>query len=54
MIIVPYQWQEIIRVQTSDRQELSLNVINRPLVWRLPAGETENIIIAFFQLDGVS
>ena len=37
MIIVPYQWQEIIHGETSERQELSLTVINRPLVWRLLA-----------------
>ena len=47
----PLQWQEIICVETSERQVLSLKLIYRPLVWRLlcQAGIVVrgNIIIVF-------
>ena len=50
----PLQWEEIICVETSERQVLSLKLIYRPLVWRLlcQAGivVVGNIIIVFPRL----
>ena len=50
----PLQWQEIICVETSERQVLSLKLIYRPLVWRLLCQAAivvgGNIIIVFPRL----